>query len=58
MNKKHFIPPIIEQWINNINNENYSTFTKENYLNYLEHTRNAIDNALSNYKMTKNKKTK
>lgn len=49
MNKKHFVPPIIEQWIQNINNPNNSLFGKETYVGYLEYTRDAINNALNNY---------
>lgn len=57
MNKKHFIPPIIEQWINNISNPNNSSFGKETYVGYLEYTRDAITNALNNYKKNNNKKS-
>lgn len=56
MNKKHFVPPIIEQWIGNLKDPNYSSFHKENYANYLEYTRSAIDNALQQYKVNKKKK--
>lgn len=53
MSKKHFVPPIIEQWISNINNPNNNTFGKETYVGYLEYTRDAIDEALIKYKSNK-----
>lgn len=58
MNKKYFVPPIIEQWISNINNPNNSTFNRETYAGYLEYTRNAIDVALNKYNIEKDKNKK
>lgn len=58
MNKKHFVPPIIEQWITNINNPNHNTFNKETYVAYLEYTRDSINVALNKYNNDKNKQMK
>jgi hypothetical protein len=46
VSNKHFIPPIIEQWIEKLRTEN----NKEMYVSYLETTRDAIDKALIFYK--------
>jgi hypothetical protein len=53
MSKKHFVPPIIEQWISNINSPNNNTFGKETYVGYLEYTRDAINEALVKYNSKK-----
>lgn len=55
MNKKHFIAPIVEDWIRKINDNNSSSFVRENYAGYLEETRKAIENALRIYNLEKKK---
>lgn len=55
MNKKHFIPPIIEQWIEKLKDKQSSSFVRDNYAGYLEETRKAIDVALIIYNTDKKK---
>ena len=56
MSNKHFIAPIVEQWIENIKDKNNTVFVRDNYAKYLEETRKVIDTALSIYNMNKDKK--
>ena len=56
MSNKYFVAPIVEQWIEKINDKNNTVFVKDNYANYLEETRKAIDTALAIYNMNKDRK--
>jgi hypothetical protein len=55
MNKKHFVAPIIQQWIDKLNDKSSSDFIKQNYAGYLEETKKAIDYALTVYNMSNKK---
>lgn len=56
MSNKHFIAPIVEQWIEKLKDRNNTSFVKDNYAKYLEETRRAIDSALAIYNMDKDRK--
>ena len=47
------IPPIIEQWIDNLNNKNLRDFNRENYAANLERTRDVINVALKKFENEK-----
>jgi len=53
MNKKHFVAPIVIQWIEKLNDKSSSIFIKENYAGYLEETKTAIEKALLVYNLEK-----
>ena len=52
------IPPIIEQWIDNLNNKNLRDFNRENYAANLERTRDVINVALKKFENEKLLKVK
>jgi hypothetical protein len=52
------IPPIIEQWIDNLNDKNTREFNRENYAANLERTRDVINVALKKYENEKQLKVK
>lgn len=52
------IPPIIEQWVENLNNKNTNSFSRENYAANLERTRDFINIALKKFENEKLLKVK
>lgn len=50
---KHFIPPIIEQYIETMNDNKTSQHIKDNYAMMLERTRDAINLSLIRYNKNK-----
>lgn len=50
---KHFIPPIIEQYIETMTNDKTSQHIKDNYAMMLERTRDAINLSLIKYNRNK-----
>lgn len=53
MSKKHFIAPIVLQWIEKLDDKNSTVFVKESYAGYLEETKKAIEAGLARYNMGK-----
>jgi len=52
------IPPIIEQWVEHLNNKNMNDFNRENYAANLERTRDYINTALKKFENEKILKVK